>query len=189
MHFSIYEEKILNQLLTSGMKSKDKARLKYGFYLFLDSLKKGLLIYSFAIYLGIVMETFLVHLSFLFVRQVSYGWHSSSKLGCIVGSILCFTVVPYVLNHAEMNKATFFIMTVIFLPLLVYIGPVGTSISKFSKKKSHILHKKLKRRSVLLAVLSLIIPITYYQYIIIGVGLQLITLYIQCIQNGVIEND
>lgn len=119
MHFSIYEEKILNQLLTSSMKSKDKARLKYGFYLFLDSLKKGLLIYSFAIYLGIVMETFFVHLSFLFVRQVSYGWHSSSKLGCIIGSMLCFTAVPYVLNYAEMNKAIFFFMTVIFLTLLV----------------------------------------------------------------------
>ncbi|MCS1384845.1 accessory gene regulator B family protein, partial [Lysinibacillus sphaericus] len=178
MHFSIYEEKILNQLLTSSMKSKDKARLKYGFYLFLDSLKKGLLIYSFAIYLEIFMETFLMHISFLFVRQVSYGWHSSSKMGCILGSILCFTVVPYELNHAEMNKDIFFLMTVIFLTLLVYLGPVGTKVSKLSKKKIHILQKKLKWRIVLLAVLSVIIPITYYQYIITGVGIQLIMLFI-----------
>lgn len=140
MHFSIYEEKILNKLLACGMDNKDKARLKYGFYLILDSLKKGILVYSLSFFLGVILETLLVHFSFLFVRLVSYGWHSTSKIGCIIGSIVSFTFIPYLFRNIVINEVIFLIITLIFSSLLIYIGPVGTKISKLSEKKKTFLH-------------------------------------------------
>lgn len=189
MHFSIYEEKILNKLLACGIDSKDKARLKYGFYLFLDSLKKGILVYSLSFFLGVILETFLVHFSFIFVRLVSYGWHSSSRIGCIIGSIIIFTFSPYLFSTIVINKNIFLIITLILLSLLVYIGPVGTKISKISVNKGIILHNKLKKRVIFIMILALVIPIYYYKYVILGVILQLITLFIQNIKNEVIQND
>lgn len=184
LYFLGYEEKVLSKLITDDMEYKDKARLKFGFYLFLDSIKKGVIIYSLATYFGLFLETFLMHSSFLFVRQVSYGWHSSSHVGCILSSVVCFTCIPIFLDYLGINNSIFYLIAVIIIfSVLIYIGPVETKISKLSKKKTIVLHKKLRRRLLLLAILCLFIPITYYQYIITGVGLQLITLIIQCVKN------
>lgn len=183
MHFTVYEEKILNKLLTVGMESKDKARLKYGLYLVLDSLKKGCIVYLLAFCLGLVKETMLVHFSFLVVRQVSYGWHSSSKIGCLVGSIISFVGAPFLLSHMEISKIILIGISIIILLLTAFIGPIGTKISKLSMKKRLTLHNKLNRRLGCLFLLILITPFSYCQYIILGIGLQFILILTQYIKN------
>lgn len=40
MQFMNYEEKLLNKLMIESMNAKEQAKLKFGFYIIMDTLKK-----------------------------------------------------------------------------------------------------------------------------------------------------
>lgn len=187
MNFAPYEERILNKLLSSDMEKLQIVRLQFGFSLLIDSMKKGIIIYGVAILLNCFFETLLVHLSFLILRQVSFGWHSSNSLFCVVWSVVSFPVFTFLLVQSNIHS---FIVDIVFISCIVMIwliGPVGTSVNSLSNlKHRQLLHRKLKKRILVLTLGTLIVPSFFFPYITLGICIQTMTLIIQLKENGVV---
>lgn len=183
MQFTVYEEKILKRLLNTNLDIKDQARLKYGFYIVLDFFKKGLFVYLIAFFLETILETFLLHLGFMYLRQVTYGWHFNVNKSCYIGSIVIFAFLPYGFSFIKITSPSIYILTSTFIVAAYFLGPIETGVSKITPKKSVKLRRKLKKRLIVITVLVFIIPKYYYFFIILGFGIQLFTLLIQFLKN------
>lgn len=190
MNFITYEEKLLNKLISPNMEIVQITRLKFGLYLLLDGIKKGIMIYGIALLLGCFMETMLVHVSFLILRQVSFGWHSTNNLACVLWSILAFPILTFIWGKFYFNFSLLLAICIICCLIIWFSGPIGTQVNILSNlKHKQLLHFKLKRRILLIVFLSIIIPPSIYQYFILGIFIQTVTLLIQILKNGVTVND
>lgn len=190
MNFMPYEEKILNKLILPNMQAIQILRLKYGLYLVFDGIKKGILVYGTAFILGVFIETLLVHISFLVIRQVSFGWHSANSMGCILWSIFTFPILTYFFRQIYFNSFLLFLISSICCLIVWLIGPVGTQVNTLSNvKHKQLLHRKLKRRILAILFLILILHPIISKYVMLGIGIQIATLLIQCIKNGVVIDD
>lgn len=185
------EDRIFNKLISSDMNKLQIIRLKFGLSLLIDSIKKGLIIYGVAHLLNCFYETLIVHICFLFLRQVSFGWHSSNNLICIIWSIIAFPIFIFTfeLNYNS-NVFFLFIINLACLMFLWVIGPIGTQVNSISNiKHRQILHHKLKKRVLIIIFLSLLVPSFIFPYIVLGVFIQATTILIQIIKNGVKNYD
>lgn len=184
MRFLAFEEKLLNKLITESMSQKEQAKLKFGFYIIADTIKKGILVYSVALILGILLESLTAHLSFLFIRQVTYGWHSSTNLGCKIESILLFNIIPYIISKVTIHSLAIYSITFIVFSAIYLLGPIGTQLNTLNKEKKSKLKFNLLFRILILSLSACIIPIELFQYIMLGATIQFITLLIQFMKNG-----
>lgn len=185
------EERIFSKLISPDMNKLQFIRLKFGLSLLIDSIKKGLIIYGVAHLLNCFFETLIVHIGFLFLRQVSFGWHSSNNLICIIWSIIAFPIFTFLLEINYINN-NFFLFTInlFCLMFLWFNGPIGTQVNSIPNiKHRQILHLKLKKRVLIIVFLSFIVPNFIFPYIVLGVFIQTTTLLIQIIKNGVKDYD
>lgn len=183
MNFSIYEQKIFNFLNNANLSKREKAALQYGLYVALDFIKKGFFVYLIAFLFGTVFETFLLHLGYFFIRQVTYGWHFTSNFSCYIGSIFVFSGLPIFISSIHFNQYFLIVLTVIVSIFLYLIGPVETEISKISNKRKTILKSKLKKRLFFIVLLSIVVPSKWFVFIVCGLVIQLLTLHIQYFKN------
>lgn len=171
------------------MRKVETLRLKFGLYLVLDGIKKGILVYGIALLLGNFKETMIVHTSFLIIRQVSFGWHSLSNIGCILWSILSFPIITYIFKQMQFNSFLLFSISSICCIFIWLSGPIGTQVNTISNiKHKQLLHRKLKKRILLITLLYFIFPPTISHYIVLGIMIQTVTLLIQYVKNGVSSN-
>ena len=179
----LLEEKILEKLDTTHLNEIDRERMHYGLKLVLSELKKLLIIYSVAFLLDCILTTFIIHLSFYLLRQVSYGFHFPSYLSCILISILAFPVSAFLINYTvfTVNK-NLFVLLLLFL-VIYLIGPIGTKKHPIlnAKHKKH-LKNKIVFRLLIVTLLYLLLPETLSLYILLGVIIQFIFLTIQLLK-------
>jgi len=165
------------------MDSKEQVKLKFGFYIVADIIKKGLVVYILAALLGVFLKVLIVHFSFLFLRQVTYGWHSRTNKGCILGSVFVFVIFPYAINLVDLSATMVYGSSLIVIASIYLIGPIGTLINPIQDEKK-LLKNKLLIRLFLLLIFMCVIPLGVFQYILVGVTIQLTTLLIQSLKNG-----
>ncbi|WP_374964214.1 accessory gene regulator B family protein [Lysinibacillus sp. RS5] len=184
MQFSAYEEKLINKLITDSMDEKEQTKLKFGFYIVADTFKKGLFVYILAAILGVFWEVLIVHFSFLFIRQVTYGWHSPTHKGCILGSIALFVLLPYTISLVNLPTSFIYNSGLILIISIYILGPIGTQVNPIYRKKKILLKYILLIRLCLILILMCFIPIGVFKYILIGLTIQFTTLLIQFFKNG-----
>lgn len=179
MHFLAFEERILHRLITASMGAKEQAKLKFGFYIFADTLKKGFIVYISAVILEVFWQTLIVHISFLLIRHVTYGWHSSTSKACIIKSVIVFSLAPYLVSNLVITPLMIYISAFLIFTMIYIFGPTETQKNpiKIGQRKS--LKYKLKIRLLILLVTSYFIPVDISQYVVIGAVIQLTTLLIQ----------
>ena len=163
----------------------EKEKLKFGIHLMIQELYKLLLVYFIAILMNVVVEVFIVHGTFFFIRQVALGYHFSSKIECILWSILLFPVLCKLVlfmdfNYNLISNTSIFIIIII---LLAIIGPVGTAKTPITWKHSEYLRKNLYIRLIILSVIFLFSPINIQFLLVIGLLIQLIMIILQLIKN------
>lgn len=183
MQFLPIEERILAKLSNDTLSEKDKIRLRYGFYLVSDTIKKGILIYTPVIFLGLFFEVMIMHVSFFILRQVTFGWHGRTNIECIVFSIIAFIFGPLIINLYPIPSVALLNLSVFVFVTILFIGPKGTKINALDNDETSKLRKKLLIRVFLLCILFLITPVDLQQYILLGVTTQLISLLVQSFLN------
>lgn len=183
MRFLPIEEKILTKLSNDSLSEKDQIRLRYGFYLVSDAIKKGIFIYIPTILLGLFLEFLVMHCSFFIVRQVTFGWHGRTSFECIVFSIIAFFICPFLLTFLLIPLTDMVILSVLVFGVILFIGPKGTKINTLNGVEISKLRKKLLFRVFLLGGIFFIIPIHLQKYLLLGVIIQLIALLVQSFLN------
>lgn len=183
MQFLAFEEKLIHLLINESMGEKEQVKLKFGFYIVVDSLKKGTFVYIPAIILDVFWQVLLVHISFLFIRQVTYGWHCSTHKGCTIGSVIVFTIIPYIVKNFTASPSTIYILGCILFCMVYILGPIETPTNHISEVKKYTLKRQLSIRLSLLVVIGYLISTEMFLYVVVGVTIQLSTLLIQYVRN------
>lgn len=119
------------------MDSKEQVKLKFGFYIIADIIKKGLVIYILAALLGVFLKVLIVHFSFLYMRQVTYGWHSRTHKGCMLGSVFVFVIFPYAINLVDFSAEMVYGSSLIVIASIYLLGPIGTQINPIQDEKKN----------------------------------------------------
>lgn len=181
MHFLSIEEKILNRITSDKLTETERVKLRFGFYLVLDTIKKGVLIYLPAIALGILFEVFIVHCSFFILRQVCFGWHGRTNLECLAFSIIFFMVWPllFTLWNPVFSNNTLYIAFILLYGLILLVGPIGTKINPLDKDQKLTLRKKLMTRIFIVFLVYMFVSVSIKPLILLGACIQLTTMVIQ----------
>jgi len=184
------ENYILNKLKISKIDHLEYLRLKFGISIIGDFLKKGTIIYGFSLLFNCFAEMLIIHMSFLIIRQVSFGWHSTNNLACLFWSILIFPIFAVVLKlNFIINSHSIYIIIISSSVLIYLIGPV-TNVNRImsldTKKK---LQRKLGLRLVVLFLICFLTNEYLTYYICIGILIQTFAIIAQIIKNGLILYD
>ena len=181
MHFLSIEEKILNRITSDSLTETEKIKLRFGFYLVLDTLKKGVLIYLPSISLGIFLEVFIAHCSFFILRQVCFGWHGRSNLECIGFSLIFFMVWPWLFTiwNPSFANNTLYTAFVLIYGIIFLFGPIGTKINPLDKDQKISLRKKLIMRIFFVLLVFMFVSVSIKQLILLGACIQLATMIVQ----------
>lgn len=158
--------------------------MKFGIQIIVQETIKILIIYLTAALLDVLIEVFIIHCTFFFIRQVSLGYHFSSKTICIIWSILLFPISYKLIQLSDYNYDFNWVITIVTSVLLAVIGPVSTSKAPIANTKHRkYLKKRLYVRLLILITIFSIIPDNVQVLLLTGLIIQLLMIFLQLIKN------
>ncbi|HHW38354.1 MAG TPA: accessory gene regulator B family protein [Bacillales bacterium] len=176
------ERRLVHYLTQAHHTEVEKAKIAFGVKLILSDLSKFIAVYGVAILLDCWFQVIIMHLAFYLLRQVSLGYHFSSNLQCVIGSILLFPVLCKIQIILTFENHLLLLLVSTFL--LFLFAPVGTEKHGIVSPKHHgYLQKKCWIRLVIILVLYLLLPQNIQPFIALGVSVQAILVIIQFILN------
>ncbi|MBA8772890.1 accessory gene regulator AgrB [Staphylococcus coagulans] len=154
----------------------DFLRVRLGIQLVVMNLSKAIVTYGLALLVNTFLYTLIAHLSFVLLKQVSYGAHAKNSLLCHVQNILFFIAVPWLIVKYEIPYAFMLLLSLLGWLIVVKYAPAATR--KLPIKSSR--KKELKIKSVvvmtLLIGISLFIPSPFQQLITYAITVQSLSL-------------
>ncbi|MEC1717899.1 accessory gene regulator ArgB-like protein [Schinkia azotoformans] len=176
------EQRLVHYLTQAHHTEVEKAKIAFGVKLILSDLSKFIAVYGVAILLDCWYQVIIMHLAFYFLRQVSLGYHFSSNLQCMIGSILLFPVLCKIQLMIALEGNLIILLVSTFI--LFLFAPVGTKKhGVVNQKHRSYLQKKCWIRLVIILVLYLLLPQNIQPFIALGVSVQAILVIIQFILN------
>lgn len=171
---------IINSLIKEHHTELDQLKIKFGIRLILSELYKFIIVYGVALILDCVIPTLITHLSFILLRQVSFGYHLSGNLSCVLWSIVIFPVLSDILLTIQVKPQwTWFISLFSIIIVLLY-APLGTNKHRIiNDQHRRYLRKKLYIRLLIIIICFMISPLIIKQFIALGLFIQCIALIIQ----------
>ncbi len=139
-------------------------RMVFGLELFLGDIIKLIFITILAYFLAIIPEVLTIMAAACILRMVSGGEHCSAYYRCLIGGVLCFLLLGWMVHSLNPLLSTqFIILTAIICFLLAEIifwkyAPGDTENKPITDEADQ---TKFKMLSLLLGLLYLIIMITF----------------------------
>lgn len=118
-------------------------KLKYGLEGIYLTYTKMIVILALAIILNMLKEVIAILIFFNIIRYFGFGVHAKKSSECLVSSILCFILLPYILLNLNITKEAMIIISIICMIDLVLFAPADTIKRPFKNKKKRIIRKLL----------------------------------------------
>ncbi|MEK5040276.1 accessory gene regulator B family protein [Sporosarcina sp. FSL K6-3457] len=161
----------------------EKIKLVHGWRLITTEATKLVAMYCVAFLAGCFFETFLVHFSFFFFRQVAYGIHSKNYLTCLVISCITFPFSAFLINNGEVAPLSIWVIYSISALLLMLLAPIGSSINNIrGPLHARYLRRKMYSRLCILGVTLLFIPSTITKFLVVGLLIETIAVMVAFIK-------
>ena len=90
-------------------------KLVIGMEMLLINISKLLIIYLLAAVLGMLLQTLIVHGSYILVKRFSYGLHALNSTVCTIVSCCMFVIIPWLLSGIEVSNH---VVAAIFIPTI-----------------------------------------------------------------------
>lgn len=179
---SIFENIIIGKLIQPDYTEAEKAKIIFGVQLLLTDFYKLIAVYGVSILLDCLLEVFIMHVSFLMLRQVCFGYHFVNNIQCFIWSIVLFPIFCKIQYIISANVCVPILL--ISIILLVIFSPVGTKkhpvINQLHKKY---LRKKCWYRVIFILIISYLLPQELRLFVSLGVVVQTLLVLIQYILN------
>lgn len=121
----------------------DISKLRYGLEaLYITYTKIGFVFLTAAI-LGIFKEILLLLILFNIIRFTGFGFHASKSSQCLVGSIISFVLLPYLLLKLNLNKDMILILGIFSIIYLFFYAPADTQKRPLPNKRKRIIRKAI----------------------------------------------
>lgn len=118
-------------------------KLKYGLEGIYLTYTKMIIILALAIILNMLKEVVAILIFFNVIRYFGFGVHAKKSSECLVSSILCFILLPYILLNVNITKETIIIISIISMIDLTLFAPADTIKRPFKNKKKRRIRKIL----------------------------------------------
>lgn len=118
-------------------------KLKYGLEGIYLTYTKMIIILALAIILNMLKEVIAILIFFNVIRYFGFGVHAKKSSECLVSSILCFILLPYILLNVNITKEAIIIISIISMIDLALFAPADTVKRPFKNKKKRIIRKLL----------------------------------------------
>ncbi len=150
----------------------DFLRVRLGIQLVVMNLSKGIVTYGLALLVNTFLYTLTTHLSFILLKQVSYGAHAKNSLLCHVQNILFFVALPWLIVKYEIPYPFMLLLSILGWLIVVKYAPAATR--KLPIKSSRKKGLKIKSIGVItvLIIISLFVPSPFQQLITYGITIQ-----------------
>lgn len=153
---SKYAVNILNRRVQ--LSQVELAKIEYGVSILLINILKVLLIYLTSYLLNSLLPTILTHSLFCLVRKYAKGFHARSSTNCTLLSIICFSVIPWIvhINGLNISLTSFFLIGCVCGTILFLYAPADTkkALIKCEKQKRILRMKTLGILIILLFILA-----------------------------------
>jgi len=130
-----------------------------GAEILLINVSKIVIIYSLAVWLGILTQTFVTHAAFALIKRYSFGLHALNSTVCTLVSCIMFVGIPLLLYGVHINNYTVAAVFAAVVLVLYQYAPADTKARPLIGAR---LRAQLKVRAVVcgmvLAAIALIIP-------------------------------
>lgn len=135
----------------------DLERLRYGLEGLYLTITKMVIIFLLAIILGILKEVIMILIFFNIIRYFGFGIHAKKSSECLISSICCFIILPYILINVNISKIAIFIIGIICIIDFILFAPADTIKRPLKNKKKRLIRKII---TILIGILYLFISLT-----------------------------
>ncbi|MFJ7837919.1 accessory gene regulator B family protein [Lysinibacillus sphaericus] len=180
------ENIITKALIQENHNEIEKEKIRFGIQLIVNDIWKILFIYIVAFLLNCFMATLITHITFIVLRQVSFGFHFQSSIICLVASIVSLPIGLYIIDSNHINADHFiFLIGILSTLFLLLIAPVGTTKRPvFNQNHRNYLRKQLFIRLSILWTIIFVLKGDYQLFILYAINLLAISVLIQKIFGG-----
>jgi len=129
-----------------------------GMEILLHNIPKMVLMFTIALYLGILPQTLATWFSFVIIRRYAGGMHAGNSITCTIMTLLMFVAVPFILIGTQIS-AGIFLLTFAIIGLGLYkYSPSDTAARPIlGKKKRAMLKKRAVVASFFIMALGLLL--------------------------------
>ncbi len=150
-------DKTINFLLKyQNYSTDDIEKLKYGLEGIYLTITKMIIIIALAIILGILKEVFYILILFNFLRYFGFGIHARKSSECLISSIICFIVLPYILLNINITNFSILMIGIVCIINFLLFAPADTIKRPLKNKKKRIFRKIA---TILLAAIYIVIAL------------------------------
>ena len=174
MDYSLTEQKVLNQYKKyRDFSDLDEIKLIHGLRIFMMDFKKSAIIYILAFILGIAWQLALVHLGFLYFRQVAFGLHCTSFKSCLVISAVLFLSSTYTFHIINSPVNSIWVIFLACVCALTLLAPISSQKNKIrSDRHISYLRKKMYKRFLVTMIAIIVLPLAISKFIVAGMLLE-----------------
>lgn len=135
---------LLNKVSAQNyMSESEYENVVYSLEILLINIFKSIQIYSVALILGVLFETFIMNLAYALLRIHAGGWHAKSSINCSLFGLVVFVGIPLIFQKFEfaLNFYWLLLLSGIILAFVELYAPADTeknplvSVSERKRKK------------------------------------------------------
>lgn len=135
---------LLNKVSAQNyMSESEYENVVYSLEILLINIFKSIQIYSVALILGVLFETFIMNLAYALLRIHAGGWHAKSSINCSLFGLVVFVGIPLIFQKFEfaLNFYWLLLLSGIILAFVALYAPADTeknplvSVSERKRKK------------------------------------------------------
>lgn len=135
---------------------EDIEKLKYGLEGIYLTLTKMIIILILSIILKIWKEVIAILLLFNIIRYFGFGVHAGKSSECLISSIICFIVIPYIFINISLTEKEIILIGIISLIIFLLFAPADTIKRPLKNKKKRIIRKIV---TIIITIIYILISI------------------------------
>lgn len=148
---------LLNKVSAQNyMSESEYENVVYSLEILLINIFKSIQIYSVALILGVLFETFIMNLAYALLRIHAGGWHAKSSVNCSLFGLVTFVGLPLIFQKFEFTLTFFWLLllSVIILAFVALYAPADT-------EKNPLVSISERKRKKVLSLLSVLVIIAF----------------------------
>lgn len=163
-------EKISNKISskiidTLDDESMDAEKLSYGILIFLINITKLIILLVGAYLFNVMLEFFIIFISFIIMRLSNFGLHLKGSLFCTIVSFISFVGPALICNSLHFNIYMIIISYTILIFLTYMYAPADTENNPLCNTKQR---KKFKHKSIFKLLIFFLICLLFNNHMLVS---------------------
>jgi accessory gene regulator B len=120
---------------------KDLDKIRYGLEGLYLTISKLVIIFTIALFLGILLDLLIIIVFYNFLRFFGFGFHADKSWQCLIISITMFNVLPFLFLNIDISLFYTLLISIICCISFIIFAPADTKKRPLKNKRKRQLRK------------------------------------------------